>query len=59
MHVKYNPGNDDRFMIASMKMGAVQMSYDGLKGGGGSKTLDYTQKDGLLHQNTVIYGEGD
>ena len=37
----------DRFMIASMKMGAVQMSYDGLWGVGVSKALDYTQKDRL------------
>ena len=25
----------DRFMVASTKLGAVQMSYDGLWGGGG------------------------
>ena len=33
-------------MIASVKLGAVQMSYDGLwegGGGGGSKALDYMQ----------------
>ena len=36
-------------MIASMKLGAVQMSYDYLwgGGGGGSKALDYTQKNDL------------
>ena len=35
----------DRFVIVCIKLGSVQMSYNGLWGD--SKALGYTQKDGL------------